>query len=134
MAKYKKCFPSGRKNGQRWEEYTAGSSFVSGIGEPPLILICESGAIGDAEKTITPLGLHAAPRPSCASHSACAVVPLSSNTFILPSAKNPIERPSGDQKGKMALLVSGSSLASAPFIGRTQIDVLPLALVAVNAM
>src|SRR5579864_7504801 len=107
MAKYKKCLPSGRKNGQRCDEYTAGSSFVSEAEEPPLTLICESGAMGDAEKTITPLGLHVAPRPSCASQSVCAVVLLSSNVFILPSAKNPIERLSGDQKGKMALLVSG---------------------------
>src|ERR1700747_2735498 len=108
MAKYRKCLPSGKNAGQRCEVYTDASSLVSGAGKPPLALICSNGAIGEGENTITPLELHAPPRPSWASQSACAVVAFNSIIFIFPPAKNPSECPSGDQNGKMASMVSGN--------------------------
>ncbi len=56
------------------------------------------------------------------------------SSFSLPSAKNPRERLSGDQKGKIAPSVPGSACASSEFMGRTQSAVLPSAPVAANAM
>jgi hypothetical protein len=53
--------------------------------------------------------------------------------FSLPSAKNPRERLSGDQKGKIALSVPDNWCASVEFIGRTQSVILPSALAAANA-
>src|SRR5579884_1502629 len=133
IAKYRKCLPSGRKNGQRCEECRLVSNFVSGVGEPPLALTCSKAPIGDGENTITPVELQAPPRPSCASQIACAVVALRSMIRSLPLAKNPSERLSGDQKGKIASLVSGRMRASAPLMGRTQRFVLPPLPTAVNA-
>src|SRR3954449_7184243 len=40
--------------------------------------------------------------------------------FNLPSAKNPMERLSGDQNGKTAFSVAASRRASSEFAGRTQ--------------
>jgi hypothetical protein len=45
----------------------------------------------------------------------------------------PIERLSGDQKGKIASLVSGRAWASAALMGRTQMEVLPSLPLAVKA-
>src|SRR5271166_726544 len=133
MAKYRKCVPPGRKNGQRWEECRLVSNVVSGVGEPPLALTCSKAPIGDGENAMTPVGLQAPPRPSCASQTVSAVVALRSMVRSLPLAKKPRARLSGDQKGKIASLVSGRVRASAPFMGRTQRFVLPSLLTAVNA-
>src|SRR5262252_9032193 len=133
MAKYKKCVPSGRKMGHRCEEYRAGFSLVTSEGAPPEALIWDNAAMGEGENTITPLILQLAPRPSCASQRICAVVALSSIVFSLPFAKNPRDRLSGDQKGKMASLVSGRVRASDAFVGRTQIAVFASVPVAVKA-
>src|SRR5579864_2626789 len=111
MAKYRKCVPSGRENGQRWEVWDS-SSLVSEVGEPPLALTCIKAAVGAGENTITPLGTHAPPRPSRASQTTWAALPSISIVFNLFPAKNPIERLSGDQKGKIALSVSGRARAS----------------------
>ena len=48
---------------------------------------------------MTPSRLHVPPRPIGASAKVCAAPPAISSRLSLPSAKNPIERLSGDQKG-----------------------------------
>src|SRR5713101_2193462 len=92
------------------------------------------GACGFGENRITPPGPQAPPRPSWASQIACTEPPFSSIVFNLLSAKNPSERLSGDQKGKIAPSVSGSAWESNEFIGRTHSPVLPSALVAAKAI
>src|SRR5580704_7860679 len=134
MAVYRKCLPSGRKNGQRWEVCSAGSIFVIGVGVPPVALTRKRGAAGVGEKIITPSAPHAPPRDSDASATTCAEPPLRSIVFSLASAKKPSERLSGDQKGNIAPFVSGISRASSAFMARTQSEVLPSAPVAVNAI
>src|SRR5271169_2744837 len=102
-----------------------GSNFVSGVGVPPLALTCMSAAVGAGENTITPPGPHAPPRPIVTSQTTCDAPPSISIVFNLFPAKYPMERPSGDQNGKIASLVSGSARASLEFMGRTQTDVFP---------
>src|SRR6266853_5171669 len=105
-----------------------------GVGVPPLALTRIRGACGDGENTITPPGPQAPPRPSWASQITCVEPPFRSIVFNLLSAKNPSERLSGDQKGKIALSVSGSAWASSEFMGRTHRPVLPSAPVAANTI
>src|SRR6202521_1625263 len=95
-----------------------------GAGVPPLALTRIRGACGVGENRSTPPGPQAPPRPSWASQIACTEPPFRSIVFNLLSAKNPSERLSGDQKGKIALSVSGSGWASGEFIGRTHRPVL----------
>src|SRR5580698_3167774 len=132
MARYRKCLPSGRKNGQRWEVCCVKSSFVTGTGVPPPAFTRISGDCVLAEKRITPSAPHAPPRPKGASATTCTE-PLKSTVFNLPSAKNPSDRLSGDQKGKTAFSLPDRMCASNESIGRTHIAVLPSDLLAVKA-
>src|SRR6516164_9528829 len=102
MARYRKCFPSGRANGQRCDVWRKESILVISTGVPPLALTRRMGEFGDAENRIFPSGPQAPPRPSWASQTMTGAPPLSSIVFNFPSAKNPSEPPLGDQKGKNA--------------------------------
>ena len=106
---------------------------VTETGVPPLTLTRIRGVCVPAENTITPPGPQAPPRPNGASAITCAEPPFKSTVFNFPSAKNPSERLSGDQKGKIAFSVPGTTRTTSESMGRTQIEVLPSALVAVNA-
>src|SRR5215469_17227674 len=77
---------------------------------------------------------HAPPRPYGASAMTWAVPPATSTTLSFPLAKNARDRPSKDQKGKIAPSVSPSSCASSELVGRTQIALLPSASVAAKAI
>src|SRR5580698_2008002 len=92
-----------------------------------------TGAVGAGENRITPPGPQAPPRPRGASLTIWVEPPSRSTVLSLPSAKNPRERLSGDQKGKVALSVPGSSRASTVLVGRTQSAILPSVPVAANA-
>src|SRR4029077_11067551 len=105
-----------------------------GAGVPPLALTRIRGACGAEENRIPPPGPQAAPRPSWASQIVCTEPPFKSIVFNLLSAKNPSDRLSGDQKGKIALSVSVSAWESSEFIGRTHSPVLPSAPVAAKAI
>src|SRR5277367_3911830 len=134
MARYQKCLPSGRKNGQRCEVCWAASIFVTATGVPPLVLTRIKGAMGLGENRITPSAPQAPPRPKMTSASDCAEPPLISIVFSLFSAKKPSDRLSGDQKGKIAPSVSASARASKAFTGRTQMEVFPSVPMAAKAM
>src|SRR5580658_37627 len=92
------------------------------------------GAVGAGENRISPLGPQAPPRPSGTSQTICVEPPSRSTVLSLPSAKNPRERLSGDQKGKVAASVPVSARAATALVGRTRSAVLPPAPVAANAM
>src|SRR5580704_3097832 len=91
-----------------------------GVATPPnsetrYIPECEAGA-----KMMTPRAFQSPPRPKGASASATAGPPSSLIFFNLPSAKNPIERPSGDQNGKEAPSVPSIGSADNLLSSRTQ--------------
>src|SRR5271170_4950803 len=124
MNRYRKCFPSGRKNGQRCE-VCAGSTLVMGTGVPPLALTRTIGDCASGANKIVPPGAQVPPRPKGASQTANGDPPLRSIVFNLAPAKKPTDRLSGDQKGKVAPSVLASMCASGAFKGRTQIMFLP---------
>ena len=78
------------------------SNFVSGVGEPPLALTCSKAPIGDGENTMTPVGLHAPPRPSCASQTVCAVVAVEIDgpqlTIGEETERSAVRRPEGKNR------------------------------------
>ena len=84
-------------------------------------------------KRMTSPGPQVAPRPLGASQIAAGGPPFASIRHSFPFAKKPMKFPSGDQKGKKAPLVPGSSSASILSRERTHNDVLPARL-ATNAM
>src|ERR1700756_1686150 len=82
---------------------------------------------------MTPSRFQLPPRPNGAPQTATARPPSKLTFFSFPSAKKPIDRPSGDQNGNVAPSVSliGSALNFPN--GRTQIRGVPLASIATNA-
>jgi hypothetical protein len=105
-ARYTKCRPSGRNEGQRWVVYFA-SIFVTAAGVPPLDGTWNKGKLKLGANKMTPLALHVPPRAWGASHTITGGPPAMSTRFSLPSTKNAIERLSGDQKGNVAFSVPG---------------------------
>ena len=83
------------------------------------------GRLRAGENRITPPGPQAPPRPNGASATTCAEPPLISIVFSLASAKNPSERLSGDQNGKIPPSVPGRMRASSELVGRIHSWVLP---------
>src|SRR4051812_3431268 len=76
---------------------------------------------------IVPSGAHVAPRGSTdASAKDCAGPPMTSILRILPPEKKPIQRPSGDQKGKVAPSVPANCRDSTSATVRTHRDVPPV--------
>ena len=68
---------------------------------------------------MVPEGLHVPPLPSTASASTTGAPPSSATFISLPRAKNPSERPSGDQKGCLAPSEPTMTVASAAARART---------------
>src|SRR5262245_3745493 len=69
---------------------------------------------------MAPLRDHEAPRPFGASHTVSTPPPVARTRLIFPSAKNPIQRLSGDQNGLTALSVPGIGRPSRVPSGRSQ--------------
>src|SRR5215471_10935594 len=111
-----KCRPSGRKWGQRWlptkAMFDSAVALVTGTGEPPSVGTRNTGPPRLGEKMMMPEFPQLPPRPSWASQTTRTGPPLADTTFNLPSAKNPISCPSGDQNGALLPLVPESSCAS----------------------
>jgi hypothetical protein len=109
-ARYRKCFPSGRNAGQRCVVYLS-VNFVTTAQEFLPSPIPGRWASCIEEKTrwsrSHPRMLHAR---SGASQMMSRRPAAMSMRFSLPSAKKPIERLSGDQKGKVASSVPGNRL------------------------
>src|SRR6516165_8207458 len=124
--RYRKCTPSGRKQGQRCvvspvEE----SSCVTGVGTPPFAETRNKGPVNAGANTITPWAFQVPPRPTGASQITCADPPAAGTFFSFPSAKKPTHLPSGDQKGRAPFSVPASSCAVSEFEGRIQRRLLP---------
>ncbi len=79
---------------------------------PPDAETRKSGETDAGLNRMVPSGAHAAGCGEELSASICRFPPLNSTVFNLPLAKNPSERPSGDQKGAAAPSVPGMTVAS----------------------
>ena len=117
-----KCRPSGRKKGRLWPR-SSGPTLVAATAAPPdadtlhnpapgVDPACANGEI--CENRITSLPPQVPLVPVGASHSVTGMPPATSTFFSFPSAKKPIQRPSGDQ--------NGDRLPSVPAIGRAVSD------------
>src|SRR5687767_1559582 len=95
LTTYKKCLPSGRKKGKRWFALVV----VTLTGAPPAAGTLDRPPTGSGAKRIVASRSQEPPRPFGASQRACAGPPLAATFLSLPSAKNPMYRLSGDQKG-----------------------------------
>src|SRR5687768_9706524 len=71
----------------------------------------------DPPNRMTPSALHVPPLAG-ASHKSIGAPPAKSSRFSFPSAKNAMDRLSGDQKGSAAPSVPGSAVAVKEFKGR----------------
>ncbi len=98
-AQKSRCWPSGKNCGQRCEFSTLASMTLAGSGMPPVAGTFRSGSLSPDANTITPRSFHVPPRPVGASQTVVTVPPPAATVFNLPDAKNPIDRPSCDQKG-----------------------------------
>ena len=85
----------------------------------PEILVI--GLLAWPVKRITSSWFQVPPRPAVASARICGVPPLVSTFLSLPVAKNPMNRPSGDQNGNDAPSVPANGWAWTLSSGRTQI-------------
>src|SRR5688572_16171772 len=106
---YRKCSPSGRNSGNAWR---ASSALVTSV-HGPLPDACTRrmppALLTVVPKRMTPSRFHAPPPPKpTPSHNSCGGPPVAGTTFSLPSAKNPIDRLSGDQNGVRAPAVPGN--------------------------
>src|SRR5271170_6851894 len=104
------------KCGQRWlpttEKLDSAAVLVTGARGPPSAGARNTGPPRAGENRITPELPQLPPRPSWASQIIRTGPPSAETAFSFPSAKNPISRPSGDQKGALLPLVPGTSCAS----------------------
>src|ERR1700735_1731650 len=99
----RKCFPSGRKEGQRWLWNPADCLVaVAGAGVPPLSGTLYKGSLSPGVNTITPSLFHVPPRPVGASQRICTTPPVAGTRLSFESAKKAKFRPSPDQKGYVA--------------------------------
>src|SRR5262245_8803304 len=96
------------------------------VTSPPVVEVRNSPINDCGPKIITPPALlQAPPKGSGTSQSVCTGPPVTSIFLRRLSAKKPMKRLSGDQKGKIAPCVPLSSLASVESSGRTQSWSLP---------
>src|SRR5215469_622959 len=101
--------------------------FVSCFGVPPLAGISYNGDKKEGVNRMIPPELQAPPLSIGASQSICSPLPSDSIRLSFPPAKNPIERPSGDQKGSAAPSVPARILPSpASFRRRSHSENVPL--------
>src|SRR6266481_2256051 len=102
--------PSGRKTGHTWPDSLDVETIeVTGVAMPPAERTCIKGPLPGA-KTMVPSRPHAAPSPTTlASQRVLATRVATETLFNLPSAKYPIEVPSGDQNGRRAPSVCSNS-------------------------
>src|SRR5215831_8180404 len=96
---YKKCRPSGKKLGHRCDpSCSEPSSLVTSETVPPLDATLKIPVFPLANRIVPSLPQDA-PRGIPALASTCTGPPPAGIFLIFPSAKNPIQWPSGDQKG-----------------------------------
>src|SRR5713101_6162057 len=96
-----KCLPSGRKTGHLLLFVVASvcsNPGTSSARPPPETTLLMAPPLSGAN-TINPFWFQLAPRPVGASQITCTGPPLTPILFSLPSAKKPIDVPSGDQNG-----------------------------------
>src|ERR1035437_2699613 len=118
----KKMLPVRQNTGQRWlvSERDA-SSFVIATGAPPEEDTRNNPApAASGVNTITPSRFHVPPRPLGASHNTWGRPPDTWTFLSLPSAKNPMSLPSGDQNGSDAPSVRSKELVRRPPISYVQ--------------
>src|SRR5678816_3345108 len=98
----RKCRPSGRNCGEDWL-LCCDSNRVAAEASPPSQEMRKIGPPGFVEKTIVPSLFHAPPRGAGATDTNVFTDPPSMlmNLSLL-SAKNPMDRLSGDQNGDVA--------------------------------
>src|ERR1700751_3890144 len=84
-------------------------------------------------KIILPSLLQLPPPAEGASQIVCTGPPVTWTIFNLPSAKKPMDLPSGDQKGSNAPSVPASGSADGEFSGRNHTRVLPCVSVRVSS-
>ena len=92
---------------------------MTGSGLPPASETRDNPAPVVPANTIIPLAPQLAPAPTGAAHNVIGKPPDVEIFLSCPSAKNPIQRLSGEKKGVVAFAVPPSGLASTLFIGRT---------------
>src|SRR5579863_7437849 len=98
--RYMKCFPSGRKTGQRrLPSPRLVSKLLIFVEVPPDADTRNRPAVVSGAKTITPSLFQVPPRPWGASQIVCTGPPATSSFFNCASAKKAMDRPSADQKG-----------------------------------
>src|SRR5262249_1904768 len=88
------------------------SGLVTSGGVPPVDETRYSPPFPSGEKRIVPSRFQVPPRPLGASHSTCADFAETSTFLSFPLAKNPMNRPSGDQKGWDAPSVPGTPVCA----------------------
>ena len=72
---------------------------LAGAGVPPVAATFRNGSLSPDANTMTPRSFHVPPRPVGASQTIATRPPPAGTVFSFPAAKNPIDRPSYDQKG-----------------------------------
>src|SRR6516225_11540067 len=123
--RYRKCRPSGKKDGRRCAASPL-CSVVTTLASPPAAATRESGPVV-AANTITPSWFHVPPRGASSVLQTVRGGPPPTAIFLsLASAKNAIQRLSGDQNGSVAFSVPASGCATSESTGRTHNSSLPV--------
>ena len=121
-----KCRPSGRNAGWKWATSPrAASIVVTGRGVPPEAETATIGVPNSFVKRIVPSRPQAPKKPLPLSQIVWTGPPSTPTRLSLPSAKNAISRPSGDQKAPRASSVPGMPRISRPSSERSAIEVRP---------
>src|SRR6516162_68894 len=106
------------------------SSGTAGTVLPPAAETRKMGTLIPGVNRITPPRFHVPPRPPGASQIVSGGPLEASIFFSFPAAKNPMTRPSGDQKGKPAPSVPSRDRAFIESTGRTHNSTFPSEIVA----
>ncbi len=121
----RKLRASGMKTGNQWPGMRVGSMRVAATASPPRAGMRYNGPEFCGLKTISPFVLHVPPWLPGADANATGGPPATSIRFSCPLEKNPIDRLSGDQKGRAAPSVPASGRALSTLRGRSQICGVP---------
>src|ERR1044071_10199761 len=106
-----KCFPSGRNHGQRWVVCLVWSITVAGEVLPSCTFTFSRKLRKSGENTIVLSAPQLPPRELIASATTVICPPVAEMVLSFLLAKNPMLRPSGDQKGCAAFSVPSSGCA-----------------------